>query len=57
VLNYQSPEAWFKGCVGLEVDIWALRCAIFEIHAGFALFESFLGSDVDILRQTVEMLG
>jgi serine/threonine-protein kinase SRPK3 len=57
VLNYQSLEARFEGRVGLEADIWALGCAIFEIRAGFALFESFLGSDVDILRQMVETLG
>jgi len=57
VLNYQSPEARFEGRAGFEADIWALGCATFEIRAGFALFESFLGSDVDILRQTVETLG
>ena len=45
------------GHVGLEAEIWALGCTIFEIRAGFALFESFLGSDVDILRHTVETLG
>ena len=44
-------------CVGSEVDIWALRCAIFEIRVGFALFKSFLESDVDILMQMIEMLG
>jgi serine/threonine-protein kinase SRPK3 len=57
VLNYQSPEARFEGRVGLEADTWALGCATFEIRAGFALFESFLGSDVDILRQTVQELS
>lgn len=57
MLNYRSPEARFEGCVGFEADIWALACAIFAIRAGFVLFESFLGSDVDILRQIVEMLG
>lgn len=56
-LNYQSPEARFGGRVGFETDVWALACAIFEIRAGFALFEPILGSDVDILRQTVETLG
>ncbi|KAF8707342.1 hypothetical protein AX14_013599 [Amanita brunnescens Koide BX004] len=40
VLNYQSPEARFEGRVGLEADIWALGCAC------FALFKSFLGSDI-----------
>lgn len=57
LLNYESPEARFEGHVGLETDIWALGCAIFEIRAGFALFESFMGSDVDILRQMTETLG
>ena len=57
VLNYQSPEAWFEGHEGLEADIWALGCTIFEICMGFALFESFLGSDINILRQMVETLG
>lgn len=57
VVNYQSLEAWFEGRVGLEVDIWTLGCTIFEIRTGFALFKSFLGSDVDILRQMVETLG
>ncbi|TFK27481.1 kinase-like protein [Coprinopsis marcescibilis] len=56
-LGYQSPEARFEARVGLEADIWALACAIFEIRAGFALFEAFLGSEVDVLKQTVEMLG
>ncbi|KAG7090643.1 hypothetical protein E1B28_009744 [Marasmius oreades] len=56
-LNYLSPEARFEKWAGLEADVWALGCAIFEIRAGFALFECFLGSDVDILKQTVETLG
>ncbi|KAJ6592008.1 kinase-like protein [Mycena sp. CBHHK59/15] len=57
VMNYQSPEARFEGRAGLETDVWALGCAIFEIRAGFPLFDSFFGSDTDILRQTVETLG
>ncbi|KAJ7062005.1 kinase-like domain-containing protein [Mycena amicta] len=57
VMNYQSPEARFEGRVGLEADVWALGCAIFEIRAGFPLFDSFFGSDIDILRQTVQTLG
>ncbi|KAL0068067.1 hypothetical protein AAF712_004971 [Marasmius tenuissimus] len=56
-LNYLPPEARFERRAGYEADIWALGCAIFEIRAGFALFEPFLGSDVDILKQTVETLG
>lgn len=57
VLNYQSPETRFEGRTGFEADIWTLGRAIFEIRAGFSLFESFMGSDVDIFKQTVEMLG
>ncbi|KAF5331164.1 hypothetical protein D9619_005977 [Psilocybe cf. subviscida] len=45
------------GQAGFEADVWSLGCAIFEIRAGFPLFESFLGSDDGILKQTVEMLG
>jgi serine/threonine protein kinase len=56
-LSYQSPEARFDARAGPEADIWALGCAIFEIRAGAALFESCLGSNVDILRQTVATLG
>jgi serine/threonine-protein kinase SRPK3 len=56
-LNYLPPEMRFEGRAGFEADIWMLGCAIFEIRAGFPLFELILGSDVDILRQTIETLG
>jgi serine/threonine-protein kinase SRPK3 len=56
-LNYLSPEARFQGRTGLEADVWALGCAIFEIRAGFPLFDAFFGCSTDILRQTVETLG
>ena len=57
LLSYQPPEARFEGRAGFEADIWTLGCAIFEIRAGFSLFESFIGSDVEVLMQTVEALG
>jgi serine/threonine-protein kinase SRPK3 len=57
IINYQLPELRFEGRVGIEADVWALGCAIFEICAGLPLFDSFLGSDMDILRQTVKTLG
>ena len=56
-LHYFSPEAHFEDRAGLEADVWALGCAIFEIRAGFPLFESFFGDYVDVLKQTVEILG
>lgn len=38
-------------------DIWALACAIFEIRAGFPLFEAFLGGDDEICKEIVTTLG
>jgi serine/threonine protein kinase len=55
--NYVAPEMGFEGRIGLEADIWALGCAIFEIRAGRPLFDPLFGSDVDILMQTVQILG
>lgn len=55
--NYTSPELRFEKRVGLEADMWALGCAIFEIRAGCALFESFFQSDLEIVVQTVALLG
>ena len=57
MFNYVSPEARFEERAGLEADVWALGCAIFEIRAGRPLFESFFSSDADILKQTVGLLG
>jgi serine/threonine-protein kinase SRPK3 len=57
ILSYRPPEERFEGRAGFEADIWTLGCAIFEIRAGFSLFESFIGSDIEVLKQTVETLG
>ncbi|KAG6843357.1 hypothetical protein H0H87_005505 [Tephrocybe sp. NHM501043] len=57
MLSYQSPEARFEGRASFEADIWTLGCTIFEIRAGFSLFESFMGSDIEVLKETVETLG
>jgi serine/threonine-protein kinase SRPK3 len=57
MLSYQPPEERFEGRAGFEADIWMLGCVIFEIRAGFTLFESFMGSDIEVLKQTVETLG
>uniref|UniRef100_A0A0W0G6R6 non-specific serine/threonine protein kinase n=1 Tax=Moniliophthora roreri TaxID=221103 RepID=A0A0W0G6R6_MONRR len=55
--NYQSPEARFESRIDTASDVWALACTIFEMRAGFPLFESFLGSDDHVLKETVQMLG
>ncbi|KAF9563706.1 hypothetical protein CPC08DRAFT_816440 [Agrocybe pediades] len=57
LINYISPEARFTRRASFEADVWSLGCAIFEIRAGFPLFEPFLGSDAIILKKTVETLG
>lgn len=56
-MNYVTPEARFESIISPASDIWALACAIFEIRAGSPLFEPFLGSNQDILKQTAETLG
>lgn len=57
VVHYASPEARFESRISLASDIWALACTIFEIRAGFPLFESFLGDEAEVLKQMVQMLG
>jgi serine/threonine protein kinase len=54
-IHYMSPEARFETRVSPASDIWALACTIFEIRAGFPLFDPFLGTAV--VRETVETLG
>ena len=56
-LSHQPPEARFEGRASFEVDIWTLGCMIFEIRPGFSPFESFMGSDIEVLKHTVETLG
>lgn len=43
--------------MGIPSDVWALACTIFEIRAGFPLFEAFLGGDDEILKEIVATLG
>ncbi|KAL5531926.1 hypothetical protein ACEPAF_5489 [Sanghuangporus sanghuang] len=55
--HYLSPEAYFDSKLTFASDVWALACVIYEIRAGFALFEPFLASTHTVLKQMVEMLG
>ncbi|KAJ3890703.1 kinase-like domain-containing protein [Lentinula edodes] len=57
MMNYMSPETRFEGRVGPESDVWTLGCAIFEIRAGFPLFDPFFPSDAVILTKIVGTLG
>ena len=49
-----SPEAHF---IGSPSDIWALACRIFQIRAGFPLFEAFLGGDDEVLKEIMATRG
>ncbi|CAA7268662.1 unnamed protein product [Cyclocybe aegerita] len=53
----RPPKARFEGKIGLPSDIWSLACMIFEIRAGFPLFEAFLGGDDEVLKEIVATLG
>ncbi|KZT06982.1 kinase-like protein [Laetiporus sulphureus 93-53] len=55
-LHYLSPEAYFESKMSFASDIWALACMIFEIRAGSPLFDPFLSSATQILKQIVETL-
>ncbi|KAF5383682.1 hypothetical protein D9615_003640 [Tricholomella constricta] len=57
VPHYLSPEARFEGRIGLPSDVWALACTIFQIRAGFPLFEAFLGGNDEVLKEIVATLG
>ncbi|KAF8957092.1 hypothetical protein BDZ97DRAFT_1763173 [Flammula alnicola] len=57
VPHYQSPEARFEGRIGMPFDVWALACTIFEIRAGFPLFEAFLGGADEVFKEIVATLG
>ena len=53
--EYTPPEMYFEEKIGTPADVWGLACTIFQIHAGFPLFSSFLKRD--ILKRIVETLG
>ncbi|KAJ6448845.1 hypothetical protein C8R47DRAFT_1084902 [Mycena vitilis] len=51
VMVAANMAAGGKPVKGLEADVWALGCAIFEIRAGFPLFESFFGTSVELFEE------
>ncbi|KAF8326896.1 kinase-like domain-containing protein [Amanita rubescens] len=56
-LHYFSPEARFDNIITPASDIWGLACTIFEIRAGFSLFNSvFTARSLD-LQNIVRTLG
>ena len=57
IAELPAAGARFEGRVRFEADIWMLGCVLFEIRTGFSLFVSFMGSEIEVLKQTVETLG
>ncbi|KAH8170580.1 protein kinase domain-containing protein [Sarocladium implicatum] len=56
--SYCAPECHFDRAATTKTDIWALACTIFEIRAGYSLFETFMGAFEDeVVQQIVVMLG
>ena len=56
-VSYCSPELLLERKASRASDVWALACTIFEIRSGFPLFESFVGSSTEILKEMVGILG
>jgi serine/threonine-protein kinase SRPK3 len=56
-LHYFSPEARLDKIITPASDIWGLACTIFEIRAGFSLFNSDFTSGSLVLRNIVRTLG
>lgn len=56
--SYCSPECHFDLAATTQTDIWALACTIFEIRAGYPLFQVFMGDYEDeVAQQVVTALG
>jgi serine/threonine-protein kinase SRPK3 len=55
--HFQSPEAHFAEQISSPSDIWSLACTMFEICAGFPLFETFLGGYDEALTEIVATFG
>jgi serine/threonine protein kinase len=56
-VSYRSPELILENRASKYSDIWALACSIFEMRSGFPLFESFIGSSTEILKEMDQILG
>ena len=56
-ISYCSPELLLGKKASKASDIWALACTVFEIRAGFPLFESFINSRAEIIEEVVRIVG
>jgi serine/threonine-protein kinase SRPK3 len=57
-VHYQAPETLFDQEFTAATDVWSLGCLLFEIRAGFPLFDPIMyANETSILIQNVNMLG
>lgn len=56
-VSYCSPELILQGKPSAWSDVWALSCTMFEMRSGFPMFESFIRSDREVLREMIRILG
>jgi serine/threonine-protein kinase SRPK3 len=55
--HYRAPESLFDKQYTSATDVWSLGCLLFEIRAGFPLFDPTWADGTLILVQNVNMLG
>lgn len=55
--SFSAPELCFGYQLLCTVDIWALGCLIFEIHAFRVLVPTLFGSDQEALAMAIETVG
>jgi serine/threonine-protein kinase SRPK3 len=55
--HYRAPESRFEKQCTMATDVWSLGCLLFEIRAGFPLFDPTWANGTMILVQNVNMLG
>jgi serine/threonine-protein kinase SRPK3 len=53
---FQAPEVLLNAEITQAIDIWSLGCLIFQLRAGWRLFECWSDTD-DALEVMVKMLG
>jgi serine/threonine-protein kinase SRPK3 len=55
-MNYCPPEMYFELRVCPASDVWMLACLLFELRAGYPLFD-FYGAPVYVIRDMVWLFG
>lgn len=56
-ISYCAPELIVDRKATKASDIWGLVCTIFEMRAGYPLFESFVRSSFEVLGEMIRLLG